>query len=416
MLGKRIIPLFILLCSVITVQAQATSVSPYSRYGYGDLQPSVFAASQAMGGIGQGVRNSYLINPSNPASYTSIDSLTFMMELGVSGKTSFFDTGIEQKSNFAGSFDYVAFQVPFTSFMACSFGLMPLSSVGYEYAFDDLLEVYNDDEVDVTQSFAGQGGFTQVYLGLSFEIAERLALGINARYMFGQITHSREVSFPNTPLYKSTTQSISLYANAWSTDLGLQYMFPIAGGRDELVLGATYAFKLPMGIRSQITTVTDVAVVLDESPYDFDSPQTVKAGFTYNYDKKLLFGADLSWQDFSNANFFSKTDSLQDRFFVAAGIQYTPAIETGQYYNKIRYRLGANYSNSYTEVNNFDYNEFAITMGFGFPMPNTKTILNLLLEYGQRGTLSTTQLREQYINIGLNISLNERWFVKRKFN
>ncbi|HPG55410.1 MAG TPA: hypothetical protein PK641_03295, partial [Candidatus Enterocola sp.] len=74
------------------------------------------------------------------------------------------------------------------------------------------------------------------------------------------------------------------------------------------------------------------------------------------------------------------------------------------------------YSNSYAKVNGAYYNEFAITMGIGFPLFSSLTTLNLLLEYGQRGSVSTTKLLEQYFKIGLNVSLNERWFVKRKFN
>ncbi len=64
--------------------AQNNTNSPYTRYGYGDLVNQNFGNSKAMGGIAFGLRDGSQINPLNPASYTAIDSLTFLFEGGVS--------------------------------------------------------------------------------------------------------------------------------------------------------------------------------------------------------------------------------------------------------------------------------------------------------------------------------------------
>ena len=64
--------------------AQNNTNSPYTRYGYGDLSDQSFGNSKAMGGIAFGLRDGAQINPLNPASYTAIDSLTFIFEGGVS--------------------------------------------------------------------------------------------------------------------------------------------------------------------------------------------------------------------------------------------------------------------------------------------------------------------------------------------
>ena len=67
-----------------TAIAQNNTNSPYTRYGYGDLSDQSFGNSRAMGGIAFGLRDGAQINPLNPASYTAIDSLTFLFEGGVS--------------------------------------------------------------------------------------------------------------------------------------------------------------------------------------------------------------------------------------------------------------------------------------------------------------------------------------------
>lgn len=64
--------------------AQHNTSSPYTRYGYGNIIDGGYGQSRAMGGLSYGVRPSQYINAVNPASYTSIDSLTFRFEAGAS--------------------------------------------------------------------------------------------------------------------------------------------------------------------------------------------------------------------------------------------------------------------------------------------------------------------------------------------
>ena len=58
-----------------TVFAQNSTNSPHTRYGYGYLADKAFISQRGMGGIGYGLRNSQIINPMNPASFSNIDSL-----------------------------------------------------------------------------------------------------------------------------------------------------------------------------------------------------------------------------------------------------------------------------------------------------------------------------------------------------
>ena len=64
--------------------AQNNTNSPYSRYGYGQMADQGASNSRAMGGIAYGLRDKTHTNFANPASYTAIDSLTFVFEAGMS--------------------------------------------------------------------------------------------------------------------------------------------------------------------------------------------------------------------------------------------------------------------------------------------------------------------------------------------
>ena len=58
--------------------------SPYTRYGFGQLSTLEVGANKGMSGTGIGLQNNSQINLLNPASYASVDTLTFLMDIGVS--------------------------------------------------------------------------------------------------------------------------------------------------------------------------------------------------------------------------------------------------------------------------------------------------------------------------------------------
>lgn len=408
---------YIVLGIILSVSASfaAGTTSAFSRYGYGEFQNPVSGALLSMGGVGYGMRTNKVINPSNPASYSSIDSLTFMMDLGLSGVIDGSKTNAGRNTQFAGNIDYVAFQMPLAEWAAISFGVNPLTIVGYEYKFTDVQPSYDyEDSLQVSQYFYGKGGITQVYLGLSFDICDRVAIGVNGRYLFGNIFQYREVTFPDETLFNPTVYQNALYVNAWQCDFGIQYHQPI-GADDKLVIGGTYSMKLPMNNTTEVTSTTNITDQ-DKTAYEFEYPQTVGAGVSYLWNNRLLIGADVTWMELSKVKYYSKENAFTDRFVYALGAEYVHNPMSKSYVEQMRFRLGANFSNSYAKVNGSDYNKWAITCGIGFPLPNTKTTLNLHLEYGQQGSVKNIGLVEQYGKIGIGVSLNERWFVKRRFN
>ncbi len=57
--------------------AQNTNVSPYSRYGLGDINPSTTIPQFSMGGLGTGYTDPTFINLSNPAGNAFLSKTTF---------------------------------------------------------------------------------------------------------------------------------------------------------------------------------------------------------------------------------------------------------------------------------------------------------------------------------------------------
>jgi len=85
MLNKRIIYCMLLglLLMATNTFAQNRIISPYSRFGIGELQNNNFTRQMAMGGVKYAIRANDLINFYNPASYSAFDTTTFVFETGV---------------------------------------------------------------------------------------------------------------------------------------------------------------------------------------------------------------------------------------------------------------------------------------------------------------------------------------------
>ena len=110
--------------------AQNGTSSPYSRFGYGILGDNAIGAQRAMGGVGYALHSNRQINMMNPASYTSMDSLTFLFDIGLTYQAVTTHEGQLSETSQSGSLDYIVMQFPLGRHMAGSIGLLPYSNVG----------------------------------------------------------------------------------------------------------------------------------------------------------------------------------------------------------------------------------------------------------------------------------------------
>jgi hypothetical protein len=393
--------------------AQNNTNSPYTRYGYGQLEDDCFSRSQAMGGTSIGMRTKNSINSNNPASYSSIDSTSFIFEMGVSGLLSNFRSGDAQNTTFTGNLDYIALQSPVTKWMGLSAGLIPYSYVGYNYNYTDSIKIPMGEEYNVyDKTYYGSGGISQVYLGLSFDIADHLALGVNGYYMFGNINHYKAVSYNQSELTTTNTVMLNnLHINSFNTRFGLQYHETI-GEKHKLNIGAIYEFRSGMnGKFEQTTTGTDTLVM--NSNELFEMPSLYGGGIMYTYDDKLMIGVDFTYQEYSKALYYGKRDTLTNRMKISLGAEYTHDPRGRRYIDRMSWRLGAKYNNSYAMVNGKQAGDFSLTCGIGLPLRTSRTVININFEYGNIGGMMAT-LKENYFKFGLNFSLNETWFIKAK--
>ena len=399
---------------------QNNTNSPYTRFGYGNINEFTSGAQRAMGGTGIGGRNKSVINNVNPASYSSIDSMTFMFDFGGSGQQSRFannNGGFAKTWN--GNIEYVSLQFPLFKNTGFSAGLLPYSVSGYNInTVDTTISIKQlssttilKDSILSSSNYTGNGGINQIYVGLSGLLFKHLSLGVNSYYMYGRVNNSVSLRSYSENAYSSQRQQ-SLSVNSYRFRFGAQY-FNTFATKHYLSLGAIYESKASLNGTLNNSTVSQVAGDTVTTTGGFEQPQMFGVGLNYIYDNRLTLSLDYSLQQWSKAQFFNKTDSLADRSKIAFGTEYIPNAGSRKYLEKIRYRAGMSISDSYYRINGLvPPPNITLSFGFGFPLKNSKSIVNTTFEYGKMG--STNLLQEDYFKFTVNVVTNEFWFMKRK--
>lgn len=414
--------------------AQNNTNSPYTRYGFGDLSDQGFGNSKAMGGVGFGLRDGAQINPLNPASYTAIDSLTFLFEGGVSLQNMNLNAGGVKLNAKNSSFDYLAMQFRLHPRLAMSIGLLPFSNVGYTVSdVQTATDAGTGNTTNYVRSYSGDGGLHQLYAGLGMKILQDLSVGVNVSYFWGDINRTRGISYPNMSGGYNYRQDAVMSISAYKFDFGLQYTKKI-DKKHAMTFGAIYSPKQKLSNDYDVTSMlllNGTTQVMSSSNLKPDAtlklPNTFGFGVTYNYDRRLTVGVDYSLQQWSKAGFdlnstdqsvnedFKETYAYSDRSKISLGAEYIPSLTGRSYLGHVKYRLGAYYMTPYYKINGEKAaREFGVTGGVGLPIPRSRSILSISGQFVRVTGQGASVLDENIFRVSVGLTFNERWFFKRR--
>lgn len=473
---SRIFLICFLLFQFSVANAQTAVNSPYSRYGIGDLTGKGFSQNFSMGGTTIAMQNDslpmFFINNGNPASY-STNRLT-TADLGLNFNHIQLQNSSSKSSINNASVSNVALAFPLKKWWGASFGLMPYSSVGYKVS--DHQEIANIGGVDFL--YEGAGGINQVYFGNGIKpfyglprlflnskkhtrlvqeknkaevnrILKRkkswqnLSLGANASYLFGGFDNSRRSVFSSSTSSFSTRDMTKTRVSDLYLDYGAQYSFTIDSVRGR---GLKEHVKILMG--ATFSTQTNVKAKIDSISYNYytdaqgyqrsldtiENTQNTKGaitfplsfGFGLGFQKgdRWLVAADFAVQNWSSYKAFNQSPGLKNSMRISLGTQWTPnskASGQGNYMKRIHYRMGVRYAQTALELRNTQLTEYAASAGLGLPVGRNYllqsfSMVNIGLEVGQRGTVTNGLIKEQFFKVTLGFTLNDRWFVKPKFD
>lgn len=430
---RRVLMALAVFCATMPIVAQNSGTNtPYSQYGYGSLPDQTGGYNRGMNGVGIGMRDHNQLNVTNPASYSAIDSLTFLFDAGFSGTfTSFLENGTRKNSKGA-SFDYVLGGFRAFKHVGVTFGMLPFSKIGYNFNVSDKVDPAST--TTYTNLYSGSGGFREVFLGFGWEPFKGLSLGVNGGYLWGTSSKSVSNYYSDTSisgLLKSYDVSVSNY----KLDFGLQISIPFTK-KDILTLGATYGLGHSLNADANCTVystnsqtnVNDTTAFVVKDAYKL--PTMIGGGLAWNHNNQLKVGVDYTYQKWSEVaypeyrvvndvpSYELNNDYFTDRHKFNLGMEYCRNEASRKFAPRIRYRLGASYTTPYYKINGLDGpKEISVSAGLAIPIVNNwnnRSFLNISAQWVRNEAKGL--LREDVFRVSLGLTFNERWFMKWKVN
>ena len=428
---------------VASLYAQGDTSSPYSQYGVGLLSDQSIGMSRGMNGVGIGLKEQGQVNYLNPATYSQIDSTTFIFDAAMTLQTANFRETTAQGTRSLNardaSFEYAVASFRVRKHLGMSFGILPYSVVGYDYSTKPkIINNYvqypvTETKTSVSTQNTGSGGLRMVYLGAGWAITDKLSIGTNVNYMWGTLDNLLVTTYTDSYV-KSLSRYYTATISTVKLDFGVNYSLSF-DKKNVLTMGLTFSPGYRMGAspRCEVITSNSQSAVNDTTLYKAQDalrlPTTIGAGVSWKHNNKWIVGLDYTYQGWSKMNavdYISEktgknmgddTDGFNDRHKINVGAQYCKNANGRSFKDRIRFRFGAGYTTSYLLINDQKGpREISLSAGVGLPIINvynTRSMLNVSFQWVN--TNATGMIRDNTFRINLGLTFNERWFAKWKF-
>jgi hypothetical protein len=401
---KKIIALLM----VSTFSLYAGTGSIYSRFGIGEINPIIGTQALGMGNAGLSIADELNINTGNPAALGNILRTVISADYQFQNLNSsdFSGSSILNTGNI-NSFA-VAFPVYAPKKMGLSFALLPYSTVGYEQK--------NNSGDTITQAFSGRGGLTSLQVGLSYQMISNLNIGLSVHYLFGAIYRDQVISFSDATFYGgSYHQTESMHGFGFTLG-GLYSGIDKALGWSEtssLNLGASFFSGSSLNLNDQTLRTYSSNQDTIWSP---NQTTTLPIGFSLGLSwlkNNIMYAADVDFQNWSNFKMRGVTSSTyQNSMNVGVGAEYLPKKDfIESFWDKVSYKLGGYVHQTYLDVAGTSINEMFGTAGIGFPL-NYSSRLNVSVQYGIRGTTTSTLVSDKILRLNVSLTASELMFIQ----
>lgn len=417
----RILSILFSIAVVHLATAQSGSVSPYSSAGLGERNFNGTQATRHMGGLDV-FTDSIHANLNNPASYGFLKVTTY--SLGIHYRNTNLASLTESANADDASLDYLSVSIPAGKF-GFGFGILPYSSVGYRIeTLDSATEGQN-----ILNRYEGEGGINQAFLSVGLPLTSFFSIGVSAQYNFGNL-------FYRTGQFLEGVDTGTLLTNQSSIS-GLNYQYsaqvniPI---KRKYLLQGMYVYQPEAFLNSQNDRIFYTQSLSNDTVVDFEeidlntqglreteleTSQTTKIGLGFGENKKWFLGIQHNLTKSANFtnNFFSRsTISYRDAKQWTVGGFYIPDYASfTSFWERVVYRFGFRTEQMSLIINNLPITETGISFGIGLPLGSLSNA-NIGFEFIQRGAKQSGLIQETLIAMRIGLSLNDIWFIKRKYN
>ena len=411
-----------------TATGQKLINSPYSRFNIGTLEPEGSFRSLGMGSVGTAIRDNSSIYFTNPASYCSIDTNSFIFDFGVDYGRNFISGGNSKYSSEDFNFHHLIIGFPLAKGWGLAAGIIPVSSGFYEITENvtSTDPVYDPRIGSYRIIHSGDGGLTKFFLGSGFQIGKNFSIGANMTLLSGQLNRTNQIIFSDVTDYLNVfhdNSTESLQIKGINFDYGIQYTASLKNNYflnigTSLTSGNNYKSKYnQLSYKTSAFPVTDTIISVSDNSAKTFIPGTLRFGISFGKKNKFTTALDVIATKWSTSRIPGSTGYAADTKSVLFGAEYIPdKFSNYSFLKRAEYRIGGHYGNNYLIINGEQINEYGASIGLGLPMPRTPSKVNLYIDYTRKyGSASSSLHSEDYLTIGISLNLYDWWFVKRKY-
>lgn len=398
--------------------------SPYSLNELGEINFLGNVSNISMGGV-DSLIDSLEFNINNPSSLAKLQLTNY--HVGTFYKSSSISNNLNTDKFNSASINYIAIGIPTKKF-GFGFGVLPYSSVGFNLQTSD---DYNSNNTLISRLFAAEGNINRVFFSLGMPLFKFFSVGGSLNYNFGKFSYEKYNQYENV--------NYGLYSNSSSEITGFNYIISsslIIPLKNDLKASFIFNYNPSSKLNSynveSLYTSTSSTINL-ETLGDFIDVDLSSSGlentdliisdrsiYSIGLEKKNKWFFGLQYEDKLSSSFDNKFLSLtnisyRDSKVFSVGAHYIPdASSLTSYWKRVKYRFGVRNEEKSILLNNLPVNQFSLNLGLGLPLSGFSKA-NFGLEFGTVED-ENKSLKENYFSIRLGLSLNDIWFIKRKFN
>ena len=417
---RKYIYIIVLIFYNATNYSQSGSLSPYSFFGVGENTFKGTIENRSMGGLNI-YSDSVHLNLINPAAYSELKLVNY--SVGVDYNNSSLKSENSNEKISTANINYLAVAIP-TKPLVFGFGIIPKSSVGYLLQSSD--ETVSPKQVN---RYEGNGGVNTAFLSFGFKIFKKIRLGISGNYEFGSLEHSNSRFLEDVELYTKVQSNSSLSGVNFTYSTLFREKI-----NDNLTLHASYILKPKSDLSSKNSQILSTlkpdgsfggdsenidleALNLDETIITIPSSTTFGLGI----GKETNWFAGIDFTKSEGGGYENKLLNIKNVRYekgskLSIGGFFIPNYDSfTSYFSRIVYRFGLRVEKTGLVIQNQPIDEYGINIGLGLPFLGFQNI-NFGFEVGKRGTKNAGLIEENFYSIRLGLTLNDRWFVKNKYN
>ena len=411
---------FVLLITIpeITLLAQNSTSSPYSGFGIGELEITSGGRNAGMGQTGIALRSNLFLNTANPASLTTIDQQSFLLDMGAYFKYTKLENSTKSANVNDGNLSWIQMGFPISKKLFGGITINPKSSVGYSIYTAKTIE---GTTISYPSIYEGTGGLSEAAGLLAWKLTKNISLGGKAGYIWGNVTQTESQSIAISSSIFEIDQEDKVHYSGGYFDLGTQVSIPISS-KSSIVWGAVAGISSTLNANTSTTitkTYSSSTTTVSSDVKTLSSmklPLDIGTGISFLYGSKWVATIDVKQCNWKNATLDFNAKRLTTNNSFRGGVEFTPNEDKLSFRQKTKYRMGYRYESGYLKLYNNQIHEQAVSLGIGLPIRKDRSYANFSLELGTRGTKASHLVKENFIKLNCSFNLWDRWFFNRQFD